>query len=149
MYGGGGGGWSWGMNRPYRSDEQQPKVELTAAGVRRVFGYLAPYWPHEVIILICVLAMTGLGLIPPLLMRGVIDTAIPAKDFGLLNLLVFGMVALPFLSGLIGVLQSYLNALVGQRIVYRPAQAAFPAHAAHVTALLHQDPQRRDHLPHQ
>lgn len=118
MYGGGGGGWHWGMNRPYRSGEEQPKVEFTAAGVRRVFGYLAPYWPHEIVILICVLAMTGLGLIPPLLMRSAIDDAIPQKDFGLLNLLVFGMVALPFLSGLIGVLQSYLNALVGQRIVY-------------------------------
>lgn len=118
MYGGGGGGWSWGMNRPYRSDEDQPKVAVTSAGLRRAFGYILPYWPHEIVILVCVLAMTGLGLIPPLLMRGAIDTAIPDKNYGLLNLLVLGMVALPFLSGLIGVLQSYLNALVGQSIVY-------------------------------
>ena len=114
MYGGGG----WGMHRAYRDNEGQPKVPLTAAGVRRVLSYLAPYWPHEVVILICVLAVTGLGLIPPLLMRSVIDNAIPDRDYGLLNLLIIGMVALPFLSGLIGVLQSYLNALVGQRIVY-------------------------------
>lgn len=118
MYGGGGGGWSWGMNRPYRPDDDQPKVEVTSAGLRRAFGYILPYWPHEIVILVCVLAMTGLGLVPPLLMRGAIDTAIPDKNYGLLNLLVLGMVALPFLSGLIGVLQSYLNALVGQRIVY-------------------------------
>ena len=114
MYGGGG----WGMHRSYRDDEGQPKVPLTAAGVRRVLSYLAPYWPHEIVILICVLAVTGLGLVPPLLMRSVIDTAIPHRDYGLLNLLVFGMVALPFFSGLISVLQSYLNALVGQGIVY-------------------------------
>ena len=115
MYGGGGG---WGMHRAYRDNDGQPKVAVTAAGLRRVFDYLAPYWPHEIVILICVLAVTGLGLIPPLLMRSVIDTAIPDRDYGLLNLLIIGMVALPFFSGLIGVLQSYLNALVGQRIVY-------------------------------
>ena len=114
MYGGGG----WGMHRAYRDNEGQPKVPLTADSLRRVFRYLAPYWPHEIVILICVLAVTGLGLIPPLLMRSVIDTAIPDRDYGLLNLLIIGMVALPFLSGLISVLQSYLNALVGQGIVY-------------------------------
>ncbi len=114
MYGGGG----WGMHRSYRDNEGQPKVPLTAAGARRVLSYLAPYWPHEIVILICVLAVTGLGLVPPLLMRSVIDTAIPHRDYGLLNLLVFGMVALPFFSGLISVLQSYFNALVGQGIVY-------------------------------
>ncbi len=114
MYGGGG----WGMHRAYRDNDGQPKVPLTADSLRRVFRYLAPYWPHEIVILICVLAVTGLGLIPPLLMRSVIDTAIPDRDYGLLNLLIIGMVALPFLSGLISVLQSYLNALVGQGIVY-------------------------------
>ena len=114
MHGGGG----WGMHRSYRDNDSQPKVPLTAAGMRRIFRYIVPYLPHEIVILICVLAITGLGLIPPLLMRSVIDNAIPDKDYGLLNLLVFGMVALPFLSGLISVLQSYLNALVGQRIVY-------------------------------
>ncbi len=114
MYGGGG----WGMHRSYRDNEGQPKVPLTAAGLRRIFRYLAPYWQHEIVILVCVLAATGLGLIPPLLTRSIIDSAIPDRDFGLLNVLVFGMIALPLLSGLIGILQSYLNALVGQRIVY-------------------------------
>ena len=75
MYGGGG----WGMHRSYRDNDSQPKVPLTAAGMRRIFRYIVPYWPHEIVILICVLAVTGLGLIPPLLMRSVIDTAIPDK----------------------------------------------------------------------
>ena len=50
--------------------------------------------------------------------RGILDNAIPDKDARLLHLLVGAIVGLTVVSGLIGVLQNYLNARVGQGIMF-------------------------------
>jgi ATP-binding cassette subfamily B protein len=72
----------------------------------------------------------GLGMISPFLLREVLDTAIPQDDARLLTLLVAGMVAIPIATGIIGVAQTWLSNLVGQRVmhdlraaVYRHLQA--------------------------
>ncbi|MDA1096627.1 MAG: ABC transporter ATP-binding protein [Chloroflexi bacterium] len=58
-----------------------------------------------------------LGVLPPLILLAIIDTAIPEGRGAYLNVLVVMMVALPVLSGLVGVGQSYLNSLVGQGVM--------------------------------
>ena len=58
-----------------------------------------------------------LGLINPYLLKLLIDEALPQRDFGLLNLFVGLMIVVPIVSGLIGVGQSYLNNVIGQRVM--------------------------------
>ena len=55
--------------------------------------------------------------INPYLLKLLIDEALPQRDFGLLNLFVGLMIAVPIISGLIGVGQSYLNNVIGQRVM--------------------------------
>lgn len=104
-----------------RSRRTAPLTSATALGgvnVRRIAGFLAPYWPRLALILLTVAAAALLGLVPPLLIRGVIDSAIAGSDRSLLLRLSAGILAAALALGLVGVLRSYLNTVVSQRIMY-------------------------------
>jgi ATP-binding cassette, subfamily B, bacterial len=57
-------------------------------------------------------------MISPFLLRSVLDTAIPDKDTGLLTLLVAGMIAIPIVTGAIGISQTWLSNRVGQQVMH-------------------------------
>jgi ATP-binding cassette subfamily B protein len=65
-----------------------------------------------------ILVISLLSLVPPLLMRDLIDRAIPARDLGRLTLLGLGMVAVPLVSGVVGVVQRWSSARVGEGIIF-------------------------------
>jgi ATP-binding cassette subfamily B protein len=60
----------------------------------------------------------GLGVVSPFLLREVLDVAIPEEDVRLLTLLVAGMVAIPIVTGVIGVYQTLLSNQVGQAVMH-------------------------------
>lgn len=85
--------------------------------MRRALGLL---WPHRGILavyLATIGATSLVGLGPPLLIREIIDGAVPAGDGFRLNLLVLVMVGLVTLGALTGVLRSYLSSTVGQNVM--------------------------------
>jgi ATP-binding cassette subfamily B protein len=69
------------------------------------------------VVLGAIVVTSFLGLINPYLLKLLIDDAIPNHDFSRLNLYVGLMIVVPIFSGLIGVGQSYLNNVVGQRVM--------------------------------
>jgi ATP-binding cassette subfamily B protein len=87
------------------------------AKVRRILAYLRPYLVKTLGVLLCIGVGSLLALVPPLLIRSIIDRAVPDRDLSLLNVLVAGLILMPIISGLIGVLQQYLNNLIGQAIM--------------------------------
>ena len=91
---------------------------LDAAQLRRVAGYLRPYWMSWMVIFGCIAAASGLSVLPPICVRYIIDRAIPDGDTRLLGMLTGGMVALAASGGLISVLQQTLTARVGQSIMF-------------------------------
>jgi ATP-binding cassette subfamily B protein len=84
----------------------------------RIARHLLPAWRPSALILACIGTSAALGLIPPLLIRELIDRALPAHDGTLLNWLVAGMIGAPLLAGLIGVWQNYLVTVVGQGVMF-------------------------------
>src|SRR6266542_2031012 len=104
------------MSAGDRRDGQPPPV-VTMAKVRRVLAYLHPYLGKTGGVLLCIGLSSLLALVPPLLIRGIIDRAVPGRDEQLLTTLVAGLIVLPIVSGLVGVLQQYLNNLIGQSIM--------------------------------
>ncbi len=86
--------------------------------IPRALGYLRPYRMQIAVILVCLIAVAVLLAVPPLLIRELIDVAIPDANRRLLNLLVIGMVALYLANGLINVLQNHMNTIVSQRIMF-------------------------------
>jgi ATP-binding cassette subfamily B protein len=109
-----GGGWRSFI----RYDEEQDRPKVSTNLLRRVATYARPYWRYVVLILFTMLVISLLSLIPPLLIRDLLDQAIPQGDMGRLNLLALGMVAVPLINGLLGVAQRYASALVGEGIIF-------------------------------
>ena len=99
----------------------QATSSATALGVlnlRRIARLFRPYKGKNLGILACLSVTSVLGLVPALLIRTTLDSALPQHDMALLNLLILGMVAAAIAGGLVGVLQSYLNSMVSQGIMY-------------------------------
>jgi ATP-binding cassette subfamily B protein len=95
--------------------------------VRRITAFFGPYRLQVGIVLVAILATSLLGLINPILLKLLIDEAIPRLDWGLLNLFVGLMILIPIVSGLIGVGQSYMSHVVGQAVMH-DLRAALYAH---------------------
>lgn len=86
--------------------------------IRRIVGFFKPYKAQVAVVLVAILLTSFIGLINPILLKLLIDEAIPKLDFGLLNLFVGLMIVLPIVSGIIGVGQSYLNNIIGQSVMH-------------------------------
>src|SRR5438128_4713711 len=91
--------------------------ERRAKTLRRIAAFFLPYRREVAVVVAAILLTSGLGLINPLLLRALIDDAIPKLDFQKLNLYVGLMIVVPIVSGLIGVGQSYLNNSIGQHVM--------------------------------
>jgi ATP-binding cassette, subfamily B, bacterial len=85
--------------------------------VRRIAAFFRPYRPQILVVLVAILLTSGLGLVNPILLKLLIDVAIPQLDWGLLNLFVGLMILFPIVSGLVGVGQTYLNNVIGQSVM--------------------------------
>ncbi|MCB8944175.1 MAG: ABC transporter ATP-binding protein [Ardenticatenaceae bacterium] len=108
-----GGGW-WA----YISDDEQKRPTITRELLIRVWQFAQPYQWRVVGLLLTILIISGLSLISPLLLRDLIDVAIPNADMGRLNWLAVGMVGIPLLSGAIGVWQRHINSQIGEGVIY-------------------------------
>ncbi|MDI3256455.1 MAG: ABC transporter ATP-binding protein [Kyrpidia sp.] len=84
----------------------------------RIVGYFRPYTMALAGVVGCIILSSLLGLVQPLLIRGIIDEAIPMRSFSLLNLFAALIVATALASAGAGVLQGYLNAKIGQGVMF-------------------------------
>jgi ATP-binding cassette subfamily B protein len=110
----GGGWWSY-----IAFDESKTKdARIDRQLLRRIFGYARPYLFAVSMVLVTIIAVSLLGLLPPLLYQQLIDHALPQGDVRLLNLLALGLFAVPLLNGLIGVVQRHYSARAGEGIIY-------------------------------
>ncbi len=101
-----------------RYDEEQDRPEVSPELLRRVWGYARPYARGVALILLTILLISLFSLIPPLLIRDLIDNALPDRDFARLSLLALGMVAVPLVNGLLGVGQRYTSARIGEGMIF-------------------------------
>ena len=98
---------------------EAPKgLRPTRGDFSRIARYLLPAWKPSLLILGCIFVSSVLGLIPPLLIREIIDRAIPQRDSALLTWLVAGMIAAPLISGLIGVWMNFLVTVMSQGVMF-------------------------------
>lgn len=119
MHGGGPGGGPGGGWRSYlQYDEEQDRPNLDRRLLRRVVGYARPYGGLLTLVLVTIVASAVIGLAPPLLMRDLIDRAIPDGNLGRVTLLGLGMVAVPLVNGVIGVAQRWASARAGEGIIF-------------------------------
>ena len=108
-----------------RYDEEQDRPQVSLPLLRRVAGYARPYAGKVLTILATLLVISGLSLLPPLLIRDLLDHALPDRDVSRLNLLALGMVAVPVVNGLLGVAQRFASASIGEGIIFDLRRALY------------------------
>ncbi|MCU0463785.1 MAG: ABC transporter ATP-binding protein/permease [Anaerolineae bacterium] len=110
--------WHSGGWRHFIDGSDGDKKKLTWPLIQRVLAYARPYWGRIALLLLTIIVTTGLGLLTPQIFRDLIDVAIPTADTTRLNLLALGLIAIPFVSGLIRVVQRRLNSAIGEGVIY-------------------------------
>lgn len=83
-----------------------------------MWRYGRPYWRGLIGILATIVVISSLSVVPAILIRLVIDNAIPSGDVRLLTLLGLGMVTVPLLNAVVGVAQRWLSSKVGEGIIF-------------------------------
>ena len=98
--------------------ERPADPAVRKANFRRIVRLFRPYKARLSAVSALIVLSAGLGVISPFLLREVLDVAIPEEDVRLLSILVAGMVAIPIVTGVLGVWQTLLSNQVGQSVMH-------------------------------
>lgn len=112
-----------GMGR--LSDRNRPKAKLKDVSVKRILRLFKGYWGQLLAIIGLALFAAVIGLIPPLVMKEIIDKAIPQGNMKILAGMALLMIFLPVVSGVLGVWQNHLNTKVTQGVIRDLGQSLF------------------------
>ena len=85
--------------------------------VRRVARLFKPYRGQVGLVFASILVTGALGVAPAFITKAIINEALIPHDLHLLWRLVLLMIAIPLVAGAIGVGQTYLTTVVGQRVM--------------------------------
>ena len=93
----------------------------TVAGVpwRRLFSYLRPEAPRFALALVGLVLGSGLALLVPLVVAGLVTQVVSGGDAAGLDRLVIGLVVLFLVQSLGGFVQTWMLGVVGERVVAR------------------------------
>ena len=99
-------------------EEKQNMPKVTKELLLRILSYLKPYWLQFLFVFVAILLSATVGLLPSIITGRIVDQALVGKDLALLiRLLIMAFCSLG-ISQLIGVLESYINSWISQRIIY-------------------------------
>ena len=114
----GGGRNSLGPRGFLTDDEKQNMPKVTKALLVRILSYLRPYWLQFLFVFLAILLSATVGLFPSIITGRIVDQALVGEDLGLLIRLLLTAFCALAVSQLIGVLESYINAWISQRIIF-------------------------------
>jgi ATP-binding cassette subfamily B protein len=98
--------------------EELKKRSLDRALLRRSWTFVRPY-RRKLGVYLAVIALSSLvGVLPPLVFRRLIDTAIPTRDLGAVNLLALAAVGLALTAAAMSFVMRWLGSVIGEGIIY-------------------------------
>ena len=109
------------MTRPRGFLTEQEKDNMPAVTwplIRRILGYLAPYWARFLLVFITILLSSVLGLLPSIITGRIVDEALVGRNMTLLIRLLLAALATLTASQAVTVLTTYLNAWISQHIIF-------------------------------
>jgi len=99
-------------------EEKANKPKVTLPLLKRILGYLKPYWFQFLLVFAAILLSATVGLLPSIITGRIVDQALVGQNMRLLiQLLILAFITLAA-SQIIGVLESYINAWISQRIIF-------------------------------
>ena len=108
-----------GSRRSVNSARERPSRRVAHLN-RRIAQAFQPHWPRVLAIGLLILVTAGLGVVNPILIRVVFDSALfvdGGPNLSLLWTLAIAMSTVVVVTGSLGVLQTWLTQQVGQRVM--------------------------------
>ena len=105
--------------RGFLTEEEKanmPKVDKKL--IKRILSYLKPYRLQFAFVFIAIFISAFVGLLPSIITGRIVDEALIDKDMGLLIKLLLAAFVMLAISQIIGVLETYINAWISQRIIF-------------------------------
>ena len=99
-------------------EEMKEKPKVTADLLKRIFGYLKPYWKQLILVLAAILISSILTLLPSILTGKIVDEGLIGRNLSALIRYIILSLAVTLGANLIGVLENYLNSWIAQHITY-------------------------------
>ncbi len=103
--------------RSYLEEQKRRGRRTDRRTMRRIAEAFVPYKFQVFLVLFLIILTTVLGLVNPLLIAVVFNNAILGHNLRLLIIVVSIMFVMPIITGIIGVGQTYLNNIVGQKVM--------------------------------
>lgn len=105
--------------RGFLTDEEKNNLPTVSwALIRRILGYLAPYWSKFVLVFVTIILSSVLGLLPSIITGRIVDEALVGESMKLLIQLLLAALATLTASQLVSLLTTYLNAWISQHIIF-------------------------------
>lgn len=105
--------------RGFLTDEEKKNLpKVNKALIKRILSYLKPYWVQFVFVFVAIVLSASIGLLPSIITGKIVDEALTGKNMQLLIQLLLIAFATMTASQVIGVLESYINAWISQKIIY-------------------------------
>src|SRR5918994_1610089 len=112
------GSGGWGAFAAVQAPERPADPDVRRANLRRVAILFNPYRWRLTAVLALIFLSALLGIVAPFLVRDIFDVALPQDDDRLLTFLVLGLIAIAVVTGILGVVQTWLSNVVGQRVMH-------------------------------
>ncbi len=105
--------------RGFLTDEEKKNVpKVSWSLIKRILSYLKPYWLQFVLVFVTILISAGVGLLPSIITGEIVNNALTGTNLTyLIQLLIAAFLTLT-VSQVIGVLESYINAWISNKIIY-------------------------------
>ncbi len=105
--------------RGHLTDEEKAnKPKVTKELLLRIAGYLKPYRFQFILVFITILLSSVVGLLPSIITGKIVDEALVNPNMKMLIQLCLSAFAAVLVSQIIGVLESYINSWISQKIIF-------------------------------
>jgi len=109
----------------FRRDETIAQRKIDRAVTRRVLGYIRPYRAQLAGFVVAVVLASVATALTPLLLRALLDTAIPEQNRALVGWIATGAVVLALANAVLSLVQRYYSARIGEGLIYDLRVALF------------------------
>jgi len=114
-------GTSGSANRSWGGTPDKPPALLDPSRGRdskRILALFKPYRARLTVVMVMIMFSASIGMLNPFLVRAALDQGILAHDTTVLTLTVIGMIVIAIITSALGVWQTYMSNVVGQRVMH-------------------------------
>src|SRR6188768_3445267 len=101
-----------------RDPSQLAGATVSRRTLRRAWSFARPYRGVILLFLVAIVLAALLGLVPPLVVRAILDTAIPESNDAMITWLAAAAVAAAVGDALLQVVQRYASSRVGEGLIF-------------------------------